>query len=1033
MGVFSSVKSVHVRRRWVAFGVVALLAVGGGVTTASLLLASTVNADCSSLERVSADEAAELARACDADVEVLAERSPWVTVVARPDGTSKVTIDAVPTRTDVNGAWESIDTDVSRTPQGVDVTPGAAAGSVRGFSAPVVQVPDDQPTLPEGVVGMLPVEAPAYAMWFNPGGNAGAELPLGVVERDGSWVKLTFPLPLPVPEIDGRFVTYQLSADVSLVVSVETDGSGFRPIIEVGSPAGAQWLRNALDEHRAEQGLPGAGWEIPYRVDASADLSLRDAGGAGFELVGVDGEVMFWAPPSYMWDSAADLASEGGVADRIEFPLPGDRTTEMPVTLIDVEGHRGVVLVAPDEHMLSAEDTVWPVRIDPTVAGRTPGEWAAIRTGGFTSPIYKWADTASRVGESMGLCSYSWTSACGTTFTSRLVWEFGGLGPWMTDLAGKDITSAKFSADPGQRGNCTSTRTDAYHVDLIQSSSPKWGDIGFTTYLSNVTAPQGDACSDGGVRREWDVLVAVKYHADHNRPEIAFGLKANNEGSSNGYKTYKNDARFEFTYNRPPHKPTSVKLASPVAPCASGAGRPVIASTTPTLSAVVNDPDLSSVQAHFQIVNPGTETEVWNSGTLAAKASGPTFTSTVASGKLASGKTYQYRVTARDDGNLWSGWSTAVCEFTVDTEKPAGPTVTPVRTGVAAVYERDVERGGVGLAGKFVISRGAATDVTKFAYSFDGTPPSVEVTPDASGAATLTYTPTAAGPVTLQVVSKDAAGNASPATAYAFDVATAREDGVWMLDEGSGSVAADSTGSTPSRDLAVVGAEWVDGPHDLFGSRPGDGALWFDGVDDQGTTGPVADTEASFVISAYVWLVAGKVGTGSFTAVSQDGISRSGFERGYIASCAGASGGCWSFRVPDTDAVGSATTTVTSPLPVAGDRWVHLVGAHDASAHTLRLWACDIGTPTDPGLGDPVKSETSRAAAPWTASGAFTLGRGLASGSAASWWPGVVDNVRVFSGQVVSEEKIRRMCHGAEARDFSAGADALDPTTTDGE
>ena len=89
--------------------------------------------------------------------------------------------------------------------------------------------------------------------------------------------------------------------------------------------------------------------------------------------------------------------------------------------------------------------------------------------------------------------------------------------------------------------------------------------------------------------------------------------------------------------------------------------------------------------------------------------------------------------------------------------------------------------------------------------------------------------------------------------------------------------------------------------------------------------------------------------------------------------------------------------------------------------------------PKTQGSGDPVKSETSRAAAPWTAAGAFTLGRSLTSGTAGSWWPGLIDNVRVFSGQVVAEEKIRRMCHGAEARDFSAGPDALDPTTTDGE
>ena len=304
------------------------------------------------------------------------------------------------------------------------------------------------------------------------------------------------------------------------------------------------------------------------------------------------------------------------------------------------------------------------------------------------------------------------------------------------------------------------------------------------------------------------------------------------------------------------------------------------------------------MQPHFQVVHAGTETEVWNSTTLAGQTSGSTVNATVASGKLVNGNSYRYRVTSTD-GSAWSGWSTALCEFTVDTTKPPSPTVAPVRTGVDVVYERDAERGGVGLAGKFQVSRGTSTDVTKFAYSFNGTPPSTEVTPNSSGNATLTFTPSTAGPVTLQVVSKDAAGNVSTVTTYTFDVAAAREDGVWMLDEGIGAVAADSAGASPARNMHISGAEWTTGPHDRFGSRPGDGALLFDGANDHAATAPVADTDTSFVISAYVWLDATTLGTGNYTAVSQDGVSQSGFELGYTPACAGMTGGCWSFRMAD--------------------------------------------------------------------------------------------------------------------------------------
>lgn len=1023
--------------------------------------------DCSLAEVETSDEAGSIAAACDVEVEVLSERTPWVTVFARPDGQTRMTVDAVPEHTNVNGVWEPIDVSVipAAVPANVAEDATSVSGHGGGVGAPATTRTDVFPIVEERTVGdtvvddevtddgedpedegggaididtesMLGVAAPVFPLWFNPGGDAGEGLPLGVVERDDAWVKLWFPLPLPEPTLDDRFVTYELAAGARLIVAVMVDGSGFRPVVELDTPEAADWLEDELSLAREERGLPGSGLQMPFEVEASDGVSMQGVEDTGFEFVNESGEILFSSPPSLMWDSSADAAEDSGEV-RAEFPLPGDRSLVMPVDVVAGDEGEGTVLVSPNEEMLSDADTVWPVRIDPTLGGRTPTAWVAVRTGGYTSAIYKWADTSSRVGESMGHCSLSWTSACVTTFTSRLVWEFrdsgsNSVGSWLDKLSGSDITSATFSADPGQRGNCTSTRTDAYQTDGISSSQQSWSSMGFLKYASNITAPQGDACSDSGVRREWDVKSVVVDGSNQNWPSVTIGLKANNESSSSGYKTYKNDARLDIVFNRAPNVPTSVKMTSPAQSCVSGSSRPVLATTTPTFSAVASDPDGGNVRVRFQVYIPSPESEAWNSGDLAAKASGSTFSAKVASGKLVAGKVYRYRAYTTD-GARRSSWSSAFCEFTVDVTKPASPTVTPVRTGVAAIYDSDVERGGVGVAGKFTISRGNSSDVTQFKYSFNNTSLTSTATPNTSGTAQIAFTPTTAGPVTLRVSSRDKAGNESPPTTYVFDVAAAKEDAIWMLDEGEGDVAADASGTTPARDLEVSGAGWLAGPHDLFGSRPGDGSLSFDGTDDVASTGPVVDTSESFVVSAFVWLNAEATSADDFTAVSQDGIVTSAFQLGYSQSCPDTTAGCWSFRMRDADAGTAPLTFVKSTVPGVRDEWVHLVAEHDAATKTMSIWVCEIGTPESPATGNPVQTTVPRAAAPWDSTGAFVLGRGYSNSAVSSWWPGKIDNVRVFKGEVVAESKIRRMCQGAEATDFDSDLDALDPTIIEGE
>lgn len=273
------------------------------------------------------------------------------------------------------------------------------------------------------------------------------------------------------------------------------------------------------------------------------------------------------------------------------------------------------------------------------------------------------------------------------------------------------------------------------------------------------------------------------------------------------------------------------------------------------------------------------------------------------------------------------------------------------------------------------------------------------------------FTPTVAGPVTLKVTSRDAAGNVSDQTSYVFDVAAPKQGSRWKLDEGTGASAADSGVSTPLKPLTITGATWVAGPETLFGARSDDRALRFNGSA-FATSVPAVTSTGAFSVSARVWLDAAGVGSSSsFTAVSQDGVARSEFTLGYEPSCT-AGQGCWSFRMPNTDSAASAQIAARATTPVVGDWWVQLTGVYDPAAvggAKVRLWVCDVGTPDDPGDGQPVRYETARSATPWTAGGAFAVGRG----KSAEGWLGIVDEVEVYNGVVITGDTVTRGCLAA--------------------
>ncbi|MFB9905576.1 LamG-like jellyroll fold domain-containing protein [Allokutzneria oryzae] len=195
------------------------------------------------------------------------------------------------------------------------------------------------------------------------------------------------------------------------------------------------------------------------------------------------------------------------------------------------------------------------------------------------------------------------------------------------------------------------------------------------------------------------------------------------------------------------------------------------------------------------------------------------------------------------------------------------------------------------------------------------------------------------------------------------------------LDETAGSTSADSVGSRTA--TLRGGASFTAG-------RVGNG-IKLDGVDDHAsTTGVDVRLDASFAVSAWAYLTAKD---GQVTAVSVDGAQTSKFRLGHIRDHDQSVFGAWVFEMPESD-TGSAPVTkaALSTLPTELNTWVHLVGSYDEPNKKLWLYV----------NGERITDGTLNT--PWTGSGGLVIGRGLVAGKATQFWPGSVDDVRVYAG-----------------------------------
>jgi hypothetical protein len=189
--------------------------------------------------------------------------------------------------------------------------------------------------------------------------------------------------------------------------------------------------------------------------------------------------------------------------------------------------------------------------------------------------------------------------------------------------------------------------------------------------------------------------------------------------------------------------------------------------------------------------------------------------------------------------------------------------------------------------------------------------------------------------------------------------------GDWKLDEGTGKVARDSSGS--GADLTLAGDTSWAGP-----------ALKFDGdADYADTAAPVLDTTKDYTVAA--WVTLDELPGNYATVVSQDGRARE--NPFYLQYGQGA----FAFSTPGGN---RARLEIAPEL----NRWYHLAGVRDHTTGEVRLYVDGRRVAVVPAGADVVST------------GPLSVGRAKYAGNRTDYWSGSINQVHAYNRTLTDPE-----------------------------
>ncbi|WP_409471573.1 FG-GAP-like repeat-containing protein [Streptomyces sp. HC307] len=491
------------------------------------------------------------------------------------------------------------------------------------------------------------------------------------------------------------------------------------------------------------------------------------------------------------------------LSDTEVFALPGlagpDPGTHMAVADAELSAPGATTTnlsIVPDTKLLTAEDTVYPVFIDPTIYGKTK-HWTTAYKKYPSSSFYDGANYNSGTTEArVGFESTTW----------GLSRSFFNLG-WSTNIKGAHVSSASIKLRETYSWSCSSREMQVWLTGGISSKTtwnnqPDWKtEIGTKSFAHGYNS----SCPDAYV--SYDAKSVAQDAADGGWYSMTIGLRATTEDSAYSWKKFRAEGdsapKLTLIYNRKPKTPSSA-IQSPGSVCDKTTPYIHIGKRDVTLSAVSSDPDDTSTRQDLQYL----DFELWHTGdgdnkildknvtvTSTGKAS-----ATITKDKFTNGWTYSWRVRAIDSSGAASAYAPTtdpkVCRFIFDSSKPNEPLVSST-TFPAADDDGSVwSTVKFGLSGSFTFAPDEDTDVTRYEWSFNTTTYASGKNVTAGASTSVSLSPPMAGPNVLYVRAVDSAGNPSLGTKYLF----------YVTPRDSADAAGDMTGDTVPDLLAISSA-----------------------------------------------------------------------------------------------------------------------------------------------------------------------------------------------------------------------------------
>ncbi len=667
-------------------------------------------------------EGAALARAhsTGGPVEVTERQDETTDLVANPDGTLTWRQHVRPVRTRIDGQWHPVDASLER----------RADGSVTQ-------------------------KASTFPMTFSGGGTG----PLATMAKDGKSLVLSWPTPLPQPELNGSTALYRdVIPGVDLQILAETDGFAHHLVVNTREAAADPRLA------RISYGLKTTGITLATGTDGG--LAATDAAGSA----------VFSAAPATMWDSSrtaeppAAAPATGRAAAKSAPAAPEDAASAAApsaprkmVTEVTPDSLR----LTPDAALLHDENTVFPVVIDPTFTDGWRNKWAVVYSAAAGSAFPNGSGWNSDNPADEPRVGYNGTG------NTRSYFEMNTHG-----LAGATISAATFhvdethswGCDPAAAGNTELWATGPITTTPTWSNQASWDQLldadafahGNATYCPGV---QGHDFSTEALR------AVVQSVANRGADSFTLGLRTPDGylGNQNGYKRFKNNPYLEVTYNHPPTLDDIAAWQAPWAPGSSSnvnvpcvsdpATWPTVGRNDVVLTARISDPD-GGVSAKFEAWDHDSGQNVFTAWVDAA--SGNWANTTLATGGLRDGGRYTWHAQA-EDGIAVSGFGRD-CGFNLDRTAPTKPTVT-------SADGRSITVGEVAprLERKVKFASSDAFGLTGFCYGLNKPLPVVNsgcggtwVAAGPDGTATVTIVPTLWPTNRLTVQAMDKGGNLSP-------------------------------------------------------------------------------------------------------------------------------------------------------------------------------------------------------------------------------------------------------------------------------